>query len=66
MLIHDIDNAKGYIRLQYVDLQIDIHFNLGNHNILLETNYDLRVLNYFELIANIEWTYRITHNKDLG
>ena len=44
---------------------IDIRLNLGNHNVLLETNYDLWVLN-FGLIANIEWTYRIAHNKDMG
>ena len=54
------------VMIGYVNWEIDIHFNLDNHNVLLETNYDLWVLNYFRLIANIEWTYRIAHNKGLG
>ena len=35
----------------------DTRFNLGNHNVLLEANYDLMGLNEFGPIANIERAY---------
>ena len=42
---------------------IDIRLNLGNHNVLLETNYDLWVFITGPL-PTFKWTYRIAHNKD--
>ena len=42
---------------------IDIHLNLGNHNVLLETNYDLWVFITGPL-PTFKWTYRIAHNRD--
>ena len=46
---------------------IDIHLDLGNHNVLLETNYNLWAwINFFGPIANIKWTYMIAHDKDLS
>ena len=35
----------------------DTRFNLGNHNVLLETNYDLWAEIIFGPIANIERAY---------
>ena len=40
---HDIEKAKGLYKI-VTGLLIhtnDTRFNLGNHNVLLETNYDL-------------------------
>ena len=43
---------------------VDIHsFNLGSHYVLLEAPSDLWVLIYIKLIANIEWTYGIEHER---
>ena len=39
----------------------DTRFNLGNHNVLLETNYDLWAWMIFGPIANIERAYWIAH-----
>ena len=43
---HDIEKAKGCIRLLKAVKGLlirknDTRFNLGNHNVLLEANYDL-------------------------
>ena len=54
---HDIKKGK---RLYKVVTGLFIHknnthFNLGNHNVLLETNYDLWAWMIFGPIAKIEW-----------
>ena len=49
------------VMIGYVNWEIDIHFNLDNHNVLLETNYDLWAWMMFGLIANIERAYWIAH-----
>ena len=44
---HDIENGKGLYKV-VIGLLIrtnDTPFNLGNHNALLETNYDFMGLN---------------------
>lgn len=38
--------------------------NLGSHNVLLETNYDLWAKRSFGPTANIRWTYRVAHQTD--
>ena len=62
---HDIEKGKGLYKI-VTGLLIrknDTRFNLGNHNVLLETNYDLWAWMIFELIANIERAYWIAYVK---
>ena len=63
---HDIGKGKGVYKV-VIDLLIctkDTRFNLGNHNVLLETNYDLWAQVMFGPIANIERAFWIAHIKD--
>ena len=62
---HDIENGKGLYKVVtgLFFVRMTLVFNLGNHNVLLETNYDLWAWMMFEPIANIERAYRIAHNK---
>ena len=60
---HDIEKGKGLYKI-VTGLLIrknDTRFNLGNHNILLETNYNLWAWMIFGPIANIERAYWIAH-----
>ena len=40
---HDIEKGKGLYKvvIGFLIRANDTRFNLGNHNVLLETNYDL-------------------------
>ena len=60
---HDIEKSKGLYKIVtgLLICKNDTRFNLGNHNVLLETNYDLWAWMIFGLIANIERVYWIAH-----
>ena len=53
---HDIVKGKGLYKIVKGLLirKNDTRFNLGNHNVLLEANYDLWAWKMFGPIANIE------------
>ena len=60
---HDIEKGKGLYKIVtglFICMN-DTRFNLGNHNILLGTNYDLWAWKMFGPIANIERAYWIAH-----
>ena len=65
---HDIGKSKGLYKI-VIGLLIcmnDTRFNLGNHNVLLDTNYDLGAWIVFGPIANIEPAFWIAHIKGLS
>ena len=62
---HDIGKGKGLYKV-VIGLLIrtnDTRFNLDNHNVLLETNYDLWAEKIFGPIVNIERAFWIAHIK---
>ena len=60
---YDIEKGEGLYKIvtSLLIRKNDTRFNLGNHNVLLETNYDLWAWMIFGPIANIERAYWITH-----
>ena len=60
---HDIEKGKRSYKIvtSLLIRKNDTRFNLGNHNILLETNYDLWAWMMFGPIANIEQAYWMAH-----
>ena len=59
-----ISKGKGLYKVTIRFVSSSRHsFNLGSHYVLLEAPSDLWVLIYIKLIVNIEWTYRIAHER---
>ena len=53
------------ININYCEVLVEYwhSYDLGSHNALLGTTYDLCAENDFQLTANIIWTYWVTHKN---